>query len=216
VPPKSHERARLRANRIQKMIPITRVLSDLGYPVREDGGNREQQFPCDLHGDGHDQTFSARAYPDSSSWYCFACGSTRDAIQTIRERMDLTFWKAIFYLEKRYNLPPMPEDPDDPGWVEPPSIQSQVGVNLRPGTFENDSTQVRKSLENLTRDRDLPMEVMISFWEAFDKVVWYTTSTKVPDSERWQEKRGRLALARLQSRLGTRVQEEMCKGSPDS
>ena len=216
VPPKSHERARRRAQRIQKTIPILRVLSDLGYQVREDGGDREQQFPCDIHGDGRDGIFSARVYPDSASWYCWACGSTRDAIQTIREKMDLSFWGAVYYLERKYNLPPMPEDPDDPGWVEPPSIEAEIGTTLREGSFEQDAGRLRQSLDNLTHDRDLPMEVTAAFWEAFDKVVWFTTSTKVPDPQRWPENKGRRALARLQSRLGARVQEEMCKGSSDS
>ena len=47
-----------RAKRIQDSISIEKVLQDLGYPVRG-GGMREEQFPCDLHGDGHDGAYSA-------------------------------------------------------------------------------------------------------------------------------------------------------------
>ena len=61
-----------RAARIREEIPITAVLADYGYDVRDDGGDREQQFPCNMHGDGYDVKPSARVYPESASWYCVA------------------------------------------------------------------------------------------------------------------------------------------------
>jgi len=63
-------RARQAADRIREEIPIARVLADYGYNIHGDGGDREQQFQCDLHGDGQDNKPSARVYPDSDSWYC--------------------------------------------------------------------------------------------------------------------------------------------------
>jgi len=66
------ERAKAAADRIREKISILDVLVAYGYRVRNDGGGREQQFSCDLHGDGVDGTPSARVYPDSNSWYCVA------------------------------------------------------------------------------------------------------------------------------------------------
>jgi len=65
-------RARKRADRIRETIPIVSVLADYGYEVRTDGGDREQQFACNLHGDGNDVKPSARVYPHSNSWHCIA------------------------------------------------------------------------------------------------------------------------------------------------
>ena len=75
-----------RAQRIKELIPIEQVLSDYGYAVHSDLGEREQQFSCDLHGDGSDNRPSARVYPETSSWYCFACSKARDAIATAQEK----------------------------------------------------------------------------------------------------------------------------------
>lgn len=63
-------RSRQRADRIRALIPIEEVLLHYGYQVRADAGGREQQFCCDLHGDGQDTKPSARVYPESASWYC--------------------------------------------------------------------------------------------------------------------------------------------------
>ena len=64
------DRAKAAADRIREQVPILQVLASYGYRVRVDGGGREQQFSCDLHGTGQDNKPSARAYPDSASWYC--------------------------------------------------------------------------------------------------------------------------------------------------
>lgn len=59
------------AARINQHVSIENILAAYGYRVRP-GGGREQQFSCDLHGDGRDGRPSARVYPDSNSWYCVA------------------------------------------------------------------------------------------------------------------------------------------------
>lgn len=66
-------RTQKRIERIRQEIGILDLLEDLGYQVRA-GDDREQQFPCNLHGDGNDGTPSARAYPDSNGWYCVSVG----------------------------------------------------------------------------------------------------------------------------------------------
>jgi DNA primase len=152
-------------DRIHEEIPIVRLLADLGYDVRPDGDYREQQFSCDLHGDGRDSKPSARAYPDSGSWYCFACDAARDAIDTIRAREDLSFPAAIRWLEKEYDLPPLPWEDEQPK-VEQPKPQVYVG--------EKPLTEVLQilaaELGQMTTDRTIPMDTLLGFWEAGDKV----------------------------------------------
>ena len=63
-------RTQRRIDQIKARLSIAQVLMDYGYPVRGDNDEREEQFPCDLHGDGHDGKPSARIYPESNSWYC--------------------------------------------------------------------------------------------------------------------------------------------------
>ena len=50
-----------RVEQIKEFVSIEQGLNDLGYRVQHI--DREQQFPCDLHGDGRDGKFSARVYP---------------------------------------------------------------------------------------------------------------------------------------------------------
>ncbi len=101
-------RAKESADRIRSEVPIVEVLYEYGYQVHPDGGDREQQFSCDLHGDGADTKPSARVYPDSSSFHCFACGRSRDAITLVREKENVSFWGAVKWLEAKYNLEPLP------------------------------------------------------------------------------------------------------------
>jgi hypothetical protein len=63
-------RSRERADRINQHVDIIKVLYDYGYRIHMGDGGQEQQFSCDLHGDGRDSKPSARVYPESKSWYC--------------------------------------------------------------------------------------------------------------------------------------------------
>lgn len=161
-------RTERRLERIKEDIDIVDVLVDYGYAVVSGGGYREQQFSCDLHGDGFDGKPSARVYPESQSWYCFACDKTRDAVETVREKEGVGFMDALRYLEKRYNLPDM-------GWEEgdykpsKPEVFNPIEQNLHTGlSFDKERTTVETFLTELTKDRDLPMETLLGFWEAFD------------------------------------------------
>ena len=80
-------RAKDAADRIRAEVPIVDVLYGYGYAVHPDGEDREQQFSCDLHGDGADTKPSARVYPDGGSFHCFACGRSRDAITLVRSSL---------------------------------------------------------------------------------------------------------------------------------
>ena len=63
-------RSARRLAQIKSEVPIQQVLFDYGYKIHMGGQFQEQQFPCDLHGDGQDGKPSARMYPASNQWYC--------------------------------------------------------------------------------------------------------------------------------------------------
>jgi hypothetical protein len=188
--------ARARADRIRESIPIVQVLEDYGYRVRGDGGEREQQFSCNLHGTGWDTKPSARVYPESNSWYCFACDVSRDAIGTVQANEGLEFWGAIKWLEGKYKLPPMK-------WEGPTEVSTldSVAASLRyDKTFDDDRERLTARLNRLTTDRDLTLPVLLSFWEAHDKVVFQVKGPKGRGGP-WSEKQGRVVIAKLQERL---------------
>lgn len=189
-----------RIARIKREVHLLRVLEDFGYQVRTDSGDREQQFPCDLHGDGRDSKPSARVYPGEGGdqhWYCWACAKSRDAIETAREKMGLSFMDAITYLERRYNLPFLPWDDN---WRPPPSMKDEISQGLRnDSTFADDVKALKRTLDMLTQDRELPMRKILGLWEAFDKVVYLVTD---PDAfPKMSEYQGRLALARVTAKI---------------
>lgn len=162
-------RAKKRADRIRSAVPIARVLSDYGFNVRADGGDREQQFSCNLHGGGLDLSPSARAYPDSNSAYCFGCGRTRDAIQYAREKEGLDFWGAIKVLELRYHLPPLPWDDEDDAPPEATLPERVRDILKSEATLDDVRARVKRRLEILTAEREVPLPNLLTLWEAFDR-----------------------------------------------
>lgn len=186
------QRARERADRIRKAVPIVELLSKYGYAVREEFEDREQQFSCDLHGDGMDNKPSARVYPNSASWYCFACGITRDAIRTVQDKERLSFGQACFKLETDYNLPHfvMGPDPEAPSQVSPGDA---VAVDSTT-SYEEEKGSTERLLMTLTKERTLSMEACLPLWEAFDTVVWNV------EKGDWAEKKGKKMLALLRNK----------------
>ncbi len=200
-------RLRKRADRIRAEIPIQQVLTDYGYRV--DGGySGEQQFSCDLHGDGIDNKPSARVYPDSGSWYCFSCDRSRDAITTAREKEGLDLWAAMKALETRYHLPPLPWDDDDKEAAQQRrdakanGAMAQVEAALdRTRTFEDDRKSIGRLLDSLTAERDLPMRTVLGFWEAYDKIC------QMVDADLVEHEPARLGLARIKDLAQTKMLE---------
>lgn len=164
--------AKRRSERIRTKIPIVQVLADYGYQVDPSGGDREQQFSCNLHGDGRDGKPSARVYPVSNSWYCFACGVSRDAIKLVREREGLDWARACSVLERKYGLPPLPKtDDDDADETEPESTSDKVRSALNPTrSFADDRARLVRLLEIDNQERALPMLAILRLWEALDRV----------------------------------------------
>ena len=192
-------RARKRADRIREMVPIQRVLADYGYTV-EAGYDGEQQFSCDLHGDGQDGKPSARVYGDSNSAYCFACDRTRDAIEYVREKEGIDFWPALEVLEKRYNLGRLAWDDEDQADYDERKRKEikavdEVALALDPGrTYDQDRERVLKFLDSLTVDRDVSIRVMTSLWEVYDKITYLVFKEQVT------EKAARVALLKILER----------------
>ena len=156
-------RSERRATRIRTDIPITRVLEAYGYRVQD--VDREQQFPCDLHGDGTDGKPSARVYPDTNQWYCFACARSRDAVATVREKEGLAFLAALDALEKRYGLPSLPwEDGDDETAPVDP-----VAAILDAPRIDPVRARTERVIRALTVERTDPLPRVLKLWEAFDR-----------------------------------------------
>jgi len=186
-------RARRRVDRIREEIPIQRVLADYGYDV-DPNYDGEQQFSCDLHGDGSDSKPSARVYPDSASWFCFACSATRDAIQTMRDKEGIEFFPALKKLESLYGLSPLPFEEGDYDSTKGAAhgAAKEIAGLLDPSkTFEDDQKRIQRLLEGFTADKSLPMMDTLSLWEAFDKINYYVRK------EMLSEENGRVALGKI-------------------
>lgn len=188
--------AQARADRIREEVPITAVLEDLGYEVRGDADWREQQFACNLHGDGQDTKPSARVYPESASAYCFACDISRDAIAYVQANHGLDFWAAVKWIEARYKLPPLKWE----GPVRKSALDEVVASLRMDKTFDDDLERSVTRMDRLTKGRDLPLSVLLKFWEALDKVAYQVKGSKGQGGP-WSEKQGRAVLVKLNERM---------------
>lgn len=165
-----------RAKRIKEKISLERVLSDYGYDVRE--GYGEQQFSCDLHGDGRDGRPSARVYPETNSWFCFACGKVRDSISTVMEKQGVDFSSACKLLEKKYGLPVWEFKEKEEEVVE------EVNTEIR--------DTVLRRLKRSTEERVLSFNSSLKLWESVnlvlfanktDEKIWLKIYRKIQDEE---------------------------------
>lgn len=185
-------RSERRAARIRAEIPIEAVLQSYGYGVTHGADRREQQFPCDLHGDGQDSKPSARCYPESNQWYCWACYTSRDAVATVREKEGVGFTAALELLEQRYRLPPLPwedEDEDRPGYVDSHGARSVVeGALARPApTPEEFLGRVARLIEAAGTERRVPAAVLSSYWERHDflRALLVEGQEPAPEWDQW-------------------------------
>ena len=183
-------RSRRRADRIRATVSMARILADYGYPINPDGGDREQQYPCDLHGDGRDGKASGRLYPTSNSTYCFACGRARDGVAFTMEKEGLKFNEALDKIERRYALPPLPHSVEDEG-DDSESIESMLAE--KPASFEDESKRTEKFLRTITRNRALDMIVTLQLWAEFDRIQHGVSH------ESWADARGAAAMAVLRA-----------------
>jgi hypothetical protein len=172
-------RAKDSADRIRSEVPIIRVLYDYGYEVSPDGEDREQQFSCDLHGDGSDSKPSARVYPDSASFHCFACGRSRDVITLVREKEGIDFWPAIKKLESTYGLKPLPWSGDDSSTEKATRTtleslaESNFGSGIKSETVETKFVRIKSMISNAYLERQVPPSVCAELWSMYDKAKHY-------------------------------------------
>lgn len=160
-------RSERRAARIRSDVPIDKVLALYGYDIRTDG-SREQQFRCDLHGDGNDGKPSARCYPESASWYCWACNRSRDAIQTVREKEGLGFLQAVERLEQHFHLPSLPWEDSDRA-PEKEDVFSGV-FDTTANVFEREKSRTERLIHSLVTEKMLALSATLTFMEEFDRL----------------------------------------------
>lgn len=172
-----------RVEQIKKSVGIERGLNDLGYNVHPI--DREQQFPCDLHGDGNDGKFSARVYPDSNSWYCFACGKSRDLIETYRDKFGLSFGKACYTIEAKYGLQHIFTSKGDK--------REEVQIDTSEQDFKTTLKRATSMLK--TTQRIVPMEESLGWWEVFDCICWHVWESK------WSYSKGTAQLQGMMERM---------------
>lgn len=171
-----------RRDRIRSEIPIAQLLCDLGYPVRPDAAHREQQFPCDLHGDGLDNKPSARVYPDNNAWYCFAESKHRDAIRTVRDKLGFSFMDAMKWLEEKYGLPTMAFDEAD--FQQGPTFNQDLASEMDPvKTYEQDRATLSVFLTNFTQERALDLETVTNLWEAVDRLTYMVSKKQIEEND---------------------------------
>ena len=182
------ERSKRRVSRIRRAVPLDVILENYGYSVRS-GSDREQQFSCDLHGDRQDSRPSARYYPASFSWHCFACGKSRDAIATTMEKEGMGFQQALEVLEKRFGLPELSWDKVEPSVPD-------TGPDIKAAT-----DRIRRLLQNVTDEHDLSIEDTLALWEAFDFAVCGHRRRSINEG----------ALLKAFSHIHHRVMEMMCQ-----
>ena len=60
--------------------------------------DHSMQIRCTFHGDGYDTAPSARYYPDSDSYFCFACDQTYDIFEYLMTEKDMSFGKVVNHL----------------------------------------------------------------------------------------------------------------------
>lgn len=167
-------RARKRADRIRERVSIIQFLSDMGYAIQPHGGDREQQFSCDLHGDGSDSKPSARAYPSSNSWYCFACSKKRDSITTLMEKKGLSFYEACDTIEQTYGLPPLPFEKEE-------NEYNDLSFAERKPTFEIMRERVDTLLKTQRTEKSVTLSQYLSLWEVYNMILYKVENGKMKE-----------------------------------
>lgn len=144
-----------RVENVKEQVHITDVLEHYGIRVRT--VEREFQYPCPLHGDGQDNSFSARMYPEASNddpsggTYCFACQKARDLIEWVKDAEGLSFKGAVSHIERTFGVTDKPTpyiEADDYEERRSKVFGVEEGGRTIQDDFEAMERQARKTIAN--------------------------------------------------------------------
>lgn len=147
-----------RVENIKGQVPMQDVLDYYGVRIRT--REREFQFPCPLHGDGQDNSYSARMYPESDSTYCFACHKDRDVVEWVRDAEGLSFGKALSFIERSFGVSDVPTPSFDPSDEK---TRREMGALLRK------QQTAPTLLDNIDRAES---KIARSLREFHDRITW--------------------------------------------
>ena len=140
--------------KIKREIPILEVWNDeLGtsHPVGE-----TLSIPCPFHGDGKDETTSAKAYDDSNKVWCWACAKIRDQIDVVRLNRNIPFKEAVAILCQRY-------------FNEELKLNGSSSVNRTDGELPSRANQKLDFLEQVSEQKKREMG-----WRTYYEVCYAT------------------------------------------
>lgn len=170
-----------RVANIKTQVTVADVLSHYGIDVRT--VDREFQYPCPLHGDGQDNSYSARMYPDndngSGGTYCFACHKSRDCIRWVQDKEALSFGKALSYVERTFHVSNIPKahfsyDPDKaeppPSLDKPSPAMEQLQEEQLKGAIEAVEASLRRAIA--ARHNELDMAQVLKLFYTLDTAVF--------------------------------------------
>jgi len=161
-------RSHRRAERIRS-LPLLEVMLALGYNLNPNGGDREQQYHCQLHGSGRDSKPSARFYAESNSTFCFGCGKARDALALVEAHYGYNFQQACQWVEQQFHLEPLPFEDDAPK----ETFQDQMRLALSPrGDPDALSLRINRLLDTQVKDRTLTCLEFQQWWLKKDHLDW--------------------------------------------
>jgi hypothetical protein len=198
---KNQDRARkeyykARADNIKRQVSIYDVLNHYGVRIRTE--NSEVQFPCPLHGDGTDNGYSARAYPDEegkgSHAYCWGCQKARDVIEWVKDKESVSFIQAMKTIEDMFAVQDVPNiytffDPSNPEGSEgqESKLTREISSILdKQVTFGvEDLAYIEKKIGRLVRDKKnaLSMESILRLYYVYDSVIFDLKTGKLDMSK---------------------------------
>lgn len=160
----SPNRLTLRIRAIKANVPLLEILHKYGYSVNPQY-NQEQQFACNLHGDGSDSRPSARYYSDSNLTYCFACGKTRSSVDYVSVLEGISLSKACSMLEKAFGLDPIPFE------VEETETKEENNEKKTQESFTEIKEKILHILQRIKEERAISEEKFLRLLYLFFRYV---------------------------------------------
>lgn len=123
------------------------------------------QVQCFFH--GPDETYSARYYADTDSYYCFAClVSAGHAAWFVAQMEDISYLEAVKWLEKKYNITLSTARSDNRGLADAyknlivklvtekqPKQFNKIYYQMDQAVLEQDLKKLREIFNGLTKTR---------------------------------------------------------------